>query len=252
MWSVSRTPWFVLPPAQLLGDLDTTTGALALTGVARKSVYTKARGLAALPGRRLADCIVCVPPAPGVSCPTQDSLLTRVDLDTTITSDGRVTYGVAGHSAVDLTSDGLLALEARLGCTLPSNAFASAWGRRHGSGVYATVSGARAAKRAGRAGGGSGGDGGSLDFGGVAKALGNALVPEGNVAVSQVFLNFNVRARMLPGSSTLLTLPCMIHRASRTSSSRPATTSPHGNPSWRSRRTPGRYAACGPQVHACP
>lgn len=140
--------------------------------------------------------------------PHQDALLTRVDLDTTICSDGRVTYGVAGHSGVDLSSDGMLALEARLGCTLPSNAFASAWGRRHGSGSYATVSGARAAKRVGRAGGASSGEG-SLDVSSVAKALGNALVPEGSVAVSQVLLGINVRAGRewnAPHASRLLTL----------------------------------------------
>jgi hypothetical protein len=192
--SLTRAASLVLPPAQLLGDLDTTTGALALTGVARKSIYMKARGFAVQTCDTAAvltvrACRACPPPH-------QDALLTRVDLDTTICSDGRVTYGVAGHSGVDLSRDGLLALEARLGCTLPSNAFASAWGRRHGSGSYATVSGARAAKRVGRAGSSSTGEG-SLDVSSVAKALGNALVPEGSVAVSQVLLGFNVRACVL-------------------------------------------------------
>ena len=127
--------------------------------------------------------------------PTQNALLTRVDLSTTCTSDGGVTYGVAGRSRVDLSDDGLLGVEARLGVSLPSSAFAAAWGRRHSSGSYATVSGARAAKRAqasGRSGGRS--DDGGLDVSSVAKSLGKALVPEGTVAVTQVLLGFNVRA----------------------------------------------------------
>lgn len=128
----------------------------------------------------------------------QNALLTRVDLETTFTSDGKVAYGLGGRSSVDLSEDGLWTADAVVGASLPSSAFASAWGRRHGSGGYATVSGARAAKRAaagGRGGGAAaaaGGDGG-LDLGSAAKALGKAVVPEGTVSVSHIMLGINVR-----------------------------------------------------------
>ena len=122
-------------------------------------------------------------------------MVRRVDVGTTYSTQEEMSYGVAAKCHVDVSEDGLLAIDARASAEVTGRAFGSAIARMSGGGVPSGSRGPSGGRKLG-GGGGSNGRGGSSggDVAAGAKQFVSAVQLAGRVELTQIILGFNVRS----------------------------------------------------------
>ena len=105
-----------------------------------------------------------------------------------------MSYGVAAKCHVDVSEDGLLAIDARASAEVTGRAFGSAVARMSGGGVVSGTRGPGGGRKVGGGGRASGGGGSGSDVAAGAKQFASAVQLTGRVELTQIILGFNVRA----------------------------------------------------------
>ena len=126
-------------------------------------------------------------------------MVRRVDVGTTYGTSEEMSYGLAAKCHVDVSEDGLLAIDARASAEVTGRAFGSAVARMSGGGVASGSRGPSGGRKLGGGGGGGrsgGGSGGDVAAG--AKQFISAVQLAGRVELTQIILGFNVRAYLAP------------------------------------------------------